>query len=140
MTTAVPRSATQALGGSRPALLRFLGGVGTDTGSEFLVESDHARNPQPAEAAPTASAGPEDRAREECGARVHTAGLLRTVGTGSAQSAQIRVVGVARDEPDAGVERPDPVRPGENWVEVGIGQLRQVRGHPRELVHSVGEK
>ncbi|WP_329329608.1 hypothetical protein [Streptomyces mirabilis] len=41
-----------------------------------------------------------------------------------AQSAQIRVVGVAREEPGAGVERPDPVRPGERWVEVGIGQLR----------------
>ncbi|WP_415953206.1 MBL fold metallo-hydrolase RNA specificity domain-containing protein [Streptomyces sp. KLOTTS4A1] len=27
----------------RPALLRFLGGVGTVTGSKFLVESDHAR-------------------------------------------------------------------------------------------------
>lgn len=28
---------------SRPALLSFLGGVGTVTGSKFLVESDHAR-------------------------------------------------------------------------------------------------
>ncbi|AZS69825.1 hypothetical protein DDE74_01540 [Streptomyces lydicus] len=28
---------------SRPALLTFLGGVGTVTGSEFFVESDHAR-------------------------------------------------------------------------------------------------
>ncbi|MFB7462299.1 MBL fold metallo-hydrolase [Streptomyces sp. NPDC056224] len=28
---------------SRPALLRFLGGVRTVTGSKFLVESDHAR-------------------------------------------------------------------------------------------------
>ncbi|MBD0842081.1 MBL fold metallo-hydrolase RNA specificity domain-containing protein [Streptomyces sp. TRM68416] len=28
---------------SRPALLTFLGGVGTVTGSKFLVESDHAR-------------------------------------------------------------------------------------------------
>ncbi|MGW2022905.1 hypothetical protein [Streptomyces decoyicus] len=27
----------------RPALLTFLGGVGTVTGSKFLVESDHAR-------------------------------------------------------------------------------------------------
>ncbi|MFI8437872.1 MBL fold metallo-hydrolase [Streptomyces sp. NPDC079020] len=27
----------------RPALLSFLGGVGTVTGSKFLVESDHAR-------------------------------------------------------------------------------------------------
>ncbi|CAM5652789.1 MBL fold metallo-hydrolase [Streptomyces avidinii] len=34
--TAVPSSA-------RPALLRFLGGVRTVTGSKFLVESDHAR-------------------------------------------------------------------------------------------------
>ncbi|QDN92729.1 hypothetical protein FNV62_49760 [Streptomyces sp. RLB3-17] len=51
-TTAIPRSATQPLGGSRPALLRFLGGVGTVTGSEFLVESDHARNPQPGRGRP----------------------------------------------------------------------------------------
>ncbi|QNS02313.1 MBL fold metallo-hydrolase RNA specificity domain-containing protein [Streptomyces xanthii] len=29
--------------GPRPALLSFLGGVGTVTGSKFLVESDHAR-------------------------------------------------------------------------------------------------
>ncbi|MFD6936593.1 hypothetical protein ACFWAP_10630 [Streptomyces goshikiensis] len=29
--------------GSRPALLRFLGGVRTVTGSTFLIESDHAR-------------------------------------------------------------------------------------------------
>ena len=28
---------------SRPAMLTFLGGVGTVTGSKFLVESDHAR-------------------------------------------------------------------------------------------------
>ncbi|WP_314245193.1 MBL fold metallo-hydrolase RNA specificity domain-containing protein [Streptomyces kutzneri] len=28
---------------SRPALLRFLGGVRTVTGSKFLIESDHAR-------------------------------------------------------------------------------------------------
>ncbi|MEU0397656.1 MBL fold metallo-hydrolase [Streptomyces sp. NPDC006208] len=28
---------------SRPAVLTFLGGVGTVTGSKFLVESDHAR-------------------------------------------------------------------------------------------------
>ncbi|MGJ5831557.1 MBL fold metallo-hydrolase [Streptomyces ossamyceticus] len=28
---------------SRPALLTFAGGVGTVTGSKFLVESDHAR-------------------------------------------------------------------------------------------------
>ncbi|WP_142212039.1 MBL fold metallo-hydrolase RNA specificity domain-containing protein [Streptomyces sp. SLBN-118] len=28
---------------SKPALLSFLGGVGTVTGSKFLVESDHAR-------------------------------------------------------------------------------------------------
>ncbi|WP_452845471.1 MBL fold metallo-hydrolase [Streptomyces lavendulae] len=28
---------------ARPALLRFLGGVRTVTGSKFLVESDHAR-------------------------------------------------------------------------------------------------
>ena len=27
----------------RPALLTFLGGVGTVTGSKFLVETDHAR-------------------------------------------------------------------------------------------------
>ncbi|MGW6980468.1 MBL fold metallo-hydrolase [Streptomyces sp. NPDC054932] len=30
---------------ARPALLRFLGGVRTVTGSKFLVESDHARIP-----------------------------------------------------------------------------------------------
>ncbi|MFI1148108.1 MULTISPECIES: hypothetical protein [Streptomyces] len=30
---------------ARPALRRFLGGLRTVTGSEFLVESDHARIP-----------------------------------------------------------------------------------------------
>ncbi|MGW7456361.1 MBL fold metallo-hydrolase RNA specificity domain-containing protein [Streptomyces sp. NPDC054797] len=34
---------TTAPSSSRPALLRFLGGVRTVTGSKFLVESDHAR-------------------------------------------------------------------------------------------------
>ncbi|ALO06471.1 Beta-lactamase domain containing protein [Streptomyces venezuelae] len=40
MSSAAPNLAPTA---SRPALLSFLGGVGTVTGSKFLVESDHAR-------------------------------------------------------------------------------------------------
>ncbi|WP_406164687.1 hypothetical protein [Streptomyces sp. NBC_00996] len=43
MTTTIPGSAARPLGGPRPALLAFLDGVGTVTGSKFLVESDHAR-------------------------------------------------------------------------------------------------
>ncbi|MEV5875361.1 MBL fold metallo-hydrolase RNA specificity domain-containing protein [Streptomyces sp. NPDC052101] len=43
MTTAPETSATRPSGRVRPALLTFLGGVGTVTGSKFLVESDHAR-------------------------------------------------------------------------------------------------
>ncbi|MFE1312459.1 MBL fold metallo-hydrolase RNA specificity domain-containing protein [Streptomyces sp. NPDC058755] len=43
MTTATPGPAARPLGGQRPALLTFLGAVGTVTGSKFLVESDHAR-------------------------------------------------------------------------------------------------
>ncbi|MET9885636.1 MBL fold metallo-hydrolase [Streptomyces sp. NPDC006430] len=39
--TRTPPGATPS--SSRPALLRFLGGVRTVTGSKFLVESDHAR-------------------------------------------------------------------------------------------------
>ncbi|MGR3867478.1 MBL fold metallo-hydrolase RNA specificity domain-containing protein [Streptomyces graminifolii] len=39
-----PKQASQAARPeARPALLTFLGGVGTVTGSKFLVESDHAR-------------------------------------------------------------------------------------------------
>ncbi|MCX4721400.1 hypothetical protein [Streptomyces virginiae] len=38
MSRSAPSPAT-----ARPALLRFLGGVRTVTGSKFLVESDHAR-------------------------------------------------------------------------------------------------
>ncbi|MFC8246248.1 MBL fold metallo-hydrolase [Streptomyces chartreusis] len=38
MTTETPHATS-----SRPALLTCLGGVGTVTGSKFLVESDHAR-------------------------------------------------------------------------------------------------
>ncbi|MGW3940496.1 MBL fold metallo-hydrolase RNA specificity domain-containing protein [Streptomyces phaeochromogenes] len=37
------RPASHAGAQSRPGLLTFLGGVGTVTGSKFLVESDHAR-------------------------------------------------------------------------------------------------
>ncbi|MEV6246765.1 MBL fold metallo-hydrolase [Streptomyces sp. NPDC051742] len=40
MSEAVPNGVRAA---PRPALLSFLGGVGTVTGSKFLVESDHAR-------------------------------------------------------------------------------------------------
>lgn len=40
MSEAEPHPAAPA---SRPALLRFLGGVRTVTGSKFLIESDHAR-------------------------------------------------------------------------------------------------
>ncbi|MFH8253929.1 MBL fold metallo-hydrolase RNA specificity domain-containing protein [Streptomyces roseolus] len=40
MSEAAPHSAPSS---PRPALLSFLGGVGTVTGSKFLVESDHAR-------------------------------------------------------------------------------------------------
>ncbi|WP_369148559.1 MBL fold metallo-hydrolase RNA specificity domain-containing protein [Streptomyces sp. R44] len=40
MSETAPNPAPTA---SRPALLSFLGGVGTVTGSKFLVESDHAR-------------------------------------------------------------------------------------------------
>ncbi|MGW7456293.1 MBL fold metallo-hydrolase RNA specificity domain-containing protein [Streptomyces sp. NPDC054797] len=40
MSETAPSPATAA---SRPALLRFLGGVRTVTGSKFLVESDHTR-------------------------------------------------------------------------------------------------
>ncbi|MGW0117933.1 MBL fold metallo-hydrolase RNA specificity domain-containing protein [Streptomyces sp. NPDC003327] len=44
MTEADPIPAPTARAtGPRPALLSFLGGVGTVTGSKFLVESDHAR-------------------------------------------------------------------------------------------------
>ncbi|NBM19742.1 MBL fold metallo-hydrolase RNA specificity domain-containing protein [Streptomyces sp. GC420] len=41
----MPNSVNAAVDGitPRPALLTFLGGVGTVTGSKFLVESDHAR-------------------------------------------------------------------------------------------------
>ncbi|MGG7569318.1 MBL fold metallo-hydrolase RNA specificity domain-containing protein [Streptomyces sirii] len=42
MTLSAPSSAAPAAR-LRPALLTFLGGVGTVTGSKFLVESDHAR-------------------------------------------------------------------------------------------------
>ncbi|MEV0451687.1 MBL fold metallo-hydrolase [Streptomyces sp. NPDC050600] len=43
-SASVPASApTPASGPARPALLSFLGGVGTVTGSKFLVESDRAR-------------------------------------------------------------------------------------------------
>ncbi|WP_405910432.1 MBL fold metallo-hydrolase [Streptomyces sp. NBC_00828] len=38
-----PSPAEPAQAHTRPALLTFLGGVGTVTGSKFLVESDHAR-------------------------------------------------------------------------------------------------
>ncbi|MDV9186717.1 hypothetical protein R6L23_00395 [Streptomyces sp. SR27] len=40
MTEAAPNAPRST---PRPALLSFLGGVGTVTGSKFLVESDHAR-------------------------------------------------------------------------------------------------
>ncbi|WP_435865894.1 hypothetical protein [Streptomyces wedmorensis] len=40
MSEAAPNPAAAT---PRPALLSFLGGVGTVTGSKFLVESDHAR-------------------------------------------------------------------------------------------------
>ncbi|MFI8228770.1 MBL fold metallo-hydrolase RNA specificity domain-containing protein [Streptomyces sp. NPDC085900] len=43
MTTPPVRTDDRPQTGSRPALLTFLGGVGTVTGSKFLVESDHAR-------------------------------------------------------------------------------------------------
>ncbi|MEU1273741.1 MBL fold metallo-hydrolase [Streptomyces sp. NPDC005799] len=43
MITVVPRPEDTTRGPARPALLTFLGGVGTVTGSKFLVESDHAR-------------------------------------------------------------------------------------------------
>ncbi|WP_329268340.1 MBL fold metallo-hydrolase [Streptomyces sp. NBC_01451] len=43
MTTTESRPVESATGHPRPALLTFLGGVGTVTGSKFLVESDHAR-------------------------------------------------------------------------------------------------
>ncbi|MCX5554636.1 hypothetical protein [Streptomyces sp. NBC_00038] len=43
MDTAQPRRTESGMAPSRPALLTFLGGVGTVTGSKFLVESDHAR-------------------------------------------------------------------------------------------------
>ncbi|MFD7624884.1 MBL fold metallo-hydrolase RNA specificity domain-containing protein [Streptomyces sp. NPDC059851] len=39
----MPRSAPFSAAPARPALLSFLGGVRTVTGSKFLVESDHAR-------------------------------------------------------------------------------------------------
>ncbi|MFI1566537.1 MBL fold metallo-hydrolase RNA specificity domain-containing protein [Streptomyces sp. NPDC020490] len=43
MTTAAPATDDRQATPGRPALLSFLGGVGTVTGSKFLVESDHAR-------------------------------------------------------------------------------------------------
>ncbi|MGW2705431.1 MBL fold metallo-hydrolase [Streptomyces sp. NPDC001340] len=43
MTTATPGPAARPLRGQRPALLTFVGAVGTVSGSKFLVESDHAR-------------------------------------------------------------------------------------------------
>ncbi|MEU6144550.1 MBL fold metallo-hydrolase [Streptomyces sp. NPDC047081] len=43
MTEHEPRPNDTSQLRSRPALLTFLGGVGTVTGSKFLVESDHAR-------------------------------------------------------------------------------------------------
>ena len=43
MTADEPRPVGTAPAHPRPALLTFLGGVGTVTGSKFLVESDHAR-------------------------------------------------------------------------------------------------
>ncbi|MER6628964.1 MBL fold metallo-hydrolase [Streptomyces sp. NPDC000987] len=43
MTTAAPATDDPQATPGRPALLSFLGGVGTVTGSKFLVESDHAR-------------------------------------------------------------------------------------------------
>ncbi|MEU3341813.1 MBL fold metallo-hydrolase [Streptomyces sp. NPDC006668] len=43
MITVVPRPEDTTRRPARPALLTFLGGVGTVTGSKFLVESDHAR-------------------------------------------------------------------------------------------------
>ncbi|MGW2717755.1 MBL fold metallo-hydrolase RNA specificity domain-containing protein [Streptomyces sp. NPDC001492] len=43
MTADEPRPADTTPGHPRPALLTFLGGAGTVTGSKFLVESDHAR-------------------------------------------------------------------------------------------------
>ncbi|MCW8376163.1 MBL fold metallo-hydrolase RNA specificity domain-containing protein [Streptomyces justiciae] len=43
MITVVAGPEESAATRSRPALLTFLGGVGTVTGSKFLVESDHAR-------------------------------------------------------------------------------------------------
>ncbi|MFG2026889.1 MBL fold metallo-hydrolase RNA specificity domain-containing protein [Streptomyces sp. NPDC048825] len=43
MTAVVPSPTVRPETHPRPALLTFLGGVGTVTGSKFLVESDHAR-------------------------------------------------------------------------------------------------
>ncbi|WP_371658395.1 MBL fold metallo-hydrolase RNA specificity domain-containing protein [Streptomyces sp. NBC_00280] len=43
MTTAEAHPTERPPARPRPALLTFLGGVGTVTGSKFLVESDHAR-------------------------------------------------------------------------------------------------
>jgi len=43
MNTVVPGPDERPAAHPRPALLTFLGGVGTVTGSKFLVESDHAR-------------------------------------------------------------------------------------------------
>ncbi|MGW0627062.1 hypothetical protein [Streptomyces sp. NPDC002758] len=43
MTTATPSRTSRPAPVPRPALLTFLGGVGTVTSSKFLVESDHAR-------------------------------------------------------------------------------------------------
>ncbi|MEU5100488.1 MBL fold metallo-hydrolase [Streptomyces sp. NPDC020996] len=43
MTTAAPATDDRQATPARPALLSFLGGVGTVTGSKFLVESDNAR-------------------------------------------------------------------------------------------------
>ncbi|MFI7413437.1 MBL fold metallo-hydrolase RNA specificity domain-containing protein [Streptomyces sp. NPDC049627] len=43
MTTLVVDPESRTPTRARPALLTFLGGVGTVTGSKFLVESDHAR-------------------------------------------------------------------------------------------------
>ncbi|WP_212671688.1 MBL fold metallo-hydrolase [Streptomyces sp. A2-16] len=42
-TTVVPRPTEPTKASARPALLTFLGGVGTVTGSKFLIESDRAR-------------------------------------------------------------------------------------------------
>ncbi|MFC9396903.1 hypothetical protein ACFTWS_27580 [Streptomyces sp. NPDC057027] len=43
MSEAAPNPLSAGPAAPRPALLSFLGGVGTVTGSKFLVESDHAR-------------------------------------------------------------------------------------------------